>query len=58
LERYTTLVGKPSKRKYLKGLLERTLGIQAQHPRPETFDSLIQWIAMRLEKQPKPSKRR
>jgi hypothetical protein len=46
-------MGKPSKRKYLKGLLERARAIQAAHPQPETFEALITWIADRLEHQPK-----
>jgi hypothetical protein len=43
-------MGKPSKRKYLKGLLERTRLIQAAHPEPQTFDALIVWIEQRLER--------
>jgi hypothetical protein len=49
-------VGKPSKRKYLIGLLERALRIQARHPQPETFEALVNWIGERLEAQPSKKK--
>jgi hypothetical protein len=51
-------VGKPSKRKYLVSLLERTLHIQAHHPHPETFEELLTWIGQRLEAQPPRKKKK
>jgi hypothetical protein len=36
-----------------KIMLERALKIQLEHPQPESFESLIAWLKMKLEKRRK-----
>jgi hypothetical protein len=36
-----------------KIMLERVLKIQLEHPQPETFESLLAWLKMKLEKRRK-----
>ncbi len=43
--------------KHRKLMLERVLKIQASHPEPETFESLIVWLKTKLEKRLKSKKK-
>jgi hypothetical protein len=36
-----------------KIMLERVLKIQLEHPQPESFESLIVWLKMKLERRMK-----
>jgi hypothetical protein len=40
-----------------KIMLKRALTIQLEHPQPETFESLIAWLKMKLEKRVKAKKK-
>jgi hypothetical protein len=40
-----------------KIMLERVLKMQLGHPQPESFESLIAWLKMKLEKRVKAPKR-
>ncbi len=41
-----------------KIMLERTLKMQLGHPQPESFESLIAWLKMKLEKRLKAKKKK
>jgi hypothetical protein len=43
--------------KHRKIMLERVLKIQLEHPQPESFESLIAWLKIKLEKQGRAKKK-